>query len=78
MSQRWETGVGRMGVMGSVAYQRRPYQESNTLYGTYDLKPNPLEPAQQLYVPYSAGGLMARGDRKRKSANLSFQWAPSD
>ncbi|WP_225041829.1 TonB-dependent receptor [Xanthomonas campestris] len=78
MSQRWETGVGRMGVMGSVAYQRRPYQESNTLYGTYDLKPNPLDPAQQLYVPYSAGGLMARGDRKRKSANLSFQWAPSD
>ena len=78
MSQRRDTDVGRMGWMGSVSYQRRPYQESNTLYGTYDLKPNPVDASQQLYVPYSAGGLMARGDRKRKSANFSFQWAPSE
>ncbi|MCL1499083.1 TonB-dependent receptor [Xanthomonas nasturtii] len=78
LSQRRDTDVGRMGWMGSVSYQRRPYQESNTLYGTYDLKPNPLDATRQLYVPYSAGGLMARGDRKRKSANFSFQWAPSD
>ncbi|MBZ3177340.1 TonB-dependent receptor [Xanthomonas perforans] len=78
LSQRRDTGLGRMGWMGSVSYQRRPYQESNTLYGTYDRKANPLDPAQQIYVPYSAGGLMARGDRKRKSANFSFQWAPSE
>ncbi|MDL5365192.1 TonB-dependent receptor [Xanthomonas sp. NCPPB 2654] len=78
LSERWDTGHGRMGVMGSVAYQRRPYQESNSIYGTYDLKPNPLDPGQRIYVPYSAGGLMARGDRERKSANLSFQWAPSE
>ncbi|MGD3166513.1 TonB-dependent receptor [Xanthomonas citri pv. citri] len=78
ISQRRDTAMGRMGWMGSVSYQRRPYQESNTLYGTYDAKPNPLDPAQQIYEPYSAGGLMARGDRKRKSANFSFQWAPSE
>ena len=74
----WDSGHGRMGVLGSVSLQERPYQESNSFFGTYDRVANPADPSQQIFVPYSAGGLVARNSHTRRSANFTFQWAPGD
>ncbi|MDR7193559.1 TonB-dependent receptor [Luteimonas terrae] len=77
-STQWDTGVGRMGVLGTVSYQETPYLESNTFHGTYDRVENPLDPSRQILVPYNAGNLQAQGLRRRKAANVAFQWQPSE
>ena len=77
-AHNWDSGHGRMGVLGSVSLQQRPYQESNSFHGTYDRVANPADPAQEIFVPYNAGGLVARNTHKRRSANFTFQWAPTD
>ena len=77
-AHNWDSGHGRMGILGSVSLQQRPYQESNSFYGTYDRVANPADPAQQIFVPYNAGALVARNNHARRSANVAFQWAPSE
>lgn len=77
-AHNWDSGHGRMGILGSVSLQQKPYQESNSFYGTYDRVANPADPAQQIFVPYNAGALVARNNHKRRSANVTFQWAPSE
>ncbi|UNK42243.1 TonB-dependent receptor [Luteimonas sp. S4-F44] len=77
-SRQWETGAGRVGVLGAVSYQETPYLESNTFHGTYDRVDDPLDPSRQLLVPFNAGNLQAQGFRRRKAANVAFQWAPNE
>ena len=67
-----------MGVLGSISLQQRPYQESNSFHGTYDRVANPADPSQEIFVPYNAGGLVANNTHKRRAANFTFQWAPTD
>ena len=77
-AHNWDSGHGRMGVLGSISLQERPYQESNSFYGTYDRVANPADPSQQIFVPYNAGGVQARNAHTRRSANFTFQWAPTE
>ncbi|MCD9031138.1 TonB-dependent receptor [Luteimonas sp. Y-2-2-4F] len=77
-SRTWDAGAGRMGLLGSLSYQETPYSESNTFHGTYDRVDHPLDPGQQIHVPYNVGNLQAQGKRRRQAANLAFQWAPTD
>jgi len=77
-AHNWDSGIGRMGILGSVSLQQRPYQESNSFYGTYDRVANPANPSQQIFVPYNAGALVAGNNHKRRSANFTFQWAPTE
>ncbi|MBN6102888.1 TonB-dependent receptor [Xanthomonas sp. CFBP 8703] len=74
----WHTDAGKFGVMGSVSYQSQQYQESNTFNGTYTLKDNPANPGEQIYVPDTIGSIYTIGDRDRRSANLTLQWAPNE
>lgn len=74
----WNTDAGKFGVMASVSYQSQRYEESNTFNGTYTLEDNPLDSSQQIYVPSTIGSIYSQGDRARRSANLTLQWAPND
>ncbi|GHH51530.1 TonB-dependent receptor [[Pseudomonas] boreopolis] len=74
----WNTDAGKFGVMASVSYQSQRYQESNTFDGIYTLKDNPLGTGDQIYIPDTIGSIYTLGDRDRRSANLTFQWAPNE
>lgn len=74
----WNTDHGKFGVLGSVSYQSQRYQESNTFNGIYSLKDNPASPGEQVYIPDTIGSIYTLGDRDRRSANLTFQWAPNE
>ncbi|MBN6150875.1 TonB-dependent receptor [Xanthomonas sp. AmX2] len=74
----WDSDAGRFGVMASVSYQSQRYQESNTFDGIYTLKDNPANPGEQVYIPDTIGSIYTIGDRDRRSANLTFQWAPNE
>ena len=74
----WNSDAGKFGVMASVSYQSQQYQESNTFDGIYTLKDNPANPAEQVYIPDTIGSIYTLGDRDRRSANLTLQWAPNE
>jgi TonB-dependent receptor len=78
ISNRWNTDAGDFGVLLGGSYQKVNFLESNTFDGTYDLVPNPSNPAQQIFRPFVIGSIYTLGDRERDSANLSMQWSPSD
>lgn len=78
LNRNWNTDAGRMGLMASFSFQSQNYQDNNTFNGTYDLRGNPLDPAQQVYMPFVIGSIYTRGERERKAANLSYQWEIND
>ena len=84
ISNRCKTDAGEFGAMLSVSYQDKNYLEANTFNGTYDLvtlpaiNPTPGHTTDQVYRPFVIGSIYTVGETKRKSANLSLQWAPSD
>ena len=84
VSNRWQTDAGEFGAMASVSYQDKNYLEANTFDGTYDLvtlpaiNPTPTHLTDQVYRPFVIGSIYTVGETERKSANVSFQWAPSD
>jgi TonB-dependent receptor len=84
VSDRWQTDAGEFGAMVSVSYQDKNYLEANTFNGTYDLVTLPaINPTaghltDQVYRPFVIGSIYTVGETKRKSANVSFQWAPND
>lgn len=84
VSNRWQTDAGEFGAMLSVSYQDKNYLEANTFNGTYDLvtlpaiSPTPGHLTDQVYRPFVIGSIYTVGETKRKSANLSLQWAPND
>lgn len=85
ISNRWDTGAGEFGVLLSVSYQDKHYQESNTFDGTYDSVEDPAnptpdfnDPGDNILRPFVIGSIYTLGETARDSANLSLQWSPSD
>ncbi len=74
----WDSGYGRMGVLGSVSLQQRPFQESTAFNDIYTLVDNPADPSEQVFLSNKIGANLTRNNHKRRSANFSFQWAPTD
>ncbi|WP_267395415.1 MULTISPECIES: TonB-dependent receptor [unclassified Sphingomonas] len=73
VSDRWTTGIGEIGALVGVSYNRRQYRDDTA----FDFVSNPIA-AGQPAIPDTVGGTYALGERSRLAVNGSLQWKPSD
>lgn len=71
LSNRWKTGIGEIGVLGGLSYQRGRYHDETAFVG----EPRTLDDGV-IGAP-SMGRVMTGGDRERLAGNLSVQWRPT-
>lgn len=80
-SNRFQTGVGEMGVLLDASYSRNPYRQDALIIGAYGPIPAgttiPGAPANAK-VPYGEQIYDDGGDRKRLGIDAAFQWRPDD
>ncbi|MGC1301037.1 MAG: TonB-dependent receptor [Caulobacteraceae bacterium] len=76
VSDRWNTGIGDVGALLSLSYQKRRYLDE-TAFNFVSI-PGPNNPAtgQPLQIPQTTGDIAALGDRTRYGATFSAQWRP--
>lgn len=76
VSDRWETGIGEMGLLGSFSYQEREYRQD--IDGTGAPTPrNNLVAGQSVFAPNGSNQVLVTGNRQRIGANAAFQWRPT-
>jgi TonB-dependent receptor len=91
-SDRWDTGIGEIGVLLNASYQTSAFRQDLDQVEPYLWHgPNPdpdgapvssnLVPGyetQNILVPKGGGFNVAAGDRARRSYSAAFQWRPND
>ncbi|WP_206245380.1 TonB-dependent receptor [Novosphingobium terrae] len=88
ISDRWDTGIGEIGILASVSYQRTAFrQDTISTEPFYTLDPTSATDAatlaalgrtgQTTTLPHGAGIGEVYGDRKRFGTDISIQWRPS-
>jgi len=80
VSDRWDTGIGEMGLLVNVSYVGINFldstREQSLVIGTTDAGNAPgVTPG--LRFPDAQGIFQGYGDRWRPSANAAFQWKPT-
>ncbi|WP_310596216.1 MULTISPECIES: TonB-dependent receptor [unclassified Sphingomonas] len=73
VSDRWQTGIGEIGILIAGSYNKRRYQDQTA----FNFGFNPLSAANPTLIPDTVGGLVTDGDRTRQSVNVALQWRPS-
>ena len=81
VTDRWQTGIGEVGLLGSISYQDRAYRQDINSTGA----PTPhipgtasqIFPDQTVYAPNGNYQPLIVGDRKRIGANVALQWRPA-
>ncbi|MGH8854620.1 MAG: TonB-dependent receptor, partial [Telluria sp.] len=71
LSNRWKTGLGEIGLLGGISYQRGRYHDETAWVGA------PMTIDRGIIGADAMGRVMGGGDRKRLAGNLSAQWRPS-
>uniref|UniRef100_UPI0035CAE699 TonB-dependent receptor n=1 Tax=uncultured Sphingomonas sp. TaxID=158754 RepID=UPI0035CAE699 len=79
VSDRWTTGIGEIGAMVGVSYNKRQYRDDVA----FDFVSNPITAATPTTpaspaIPDTVGGQYINGERTRLAVNGSLQWKPSD
>ena len=69
-SDRWESGIGELGALINVGYQKRSYREEYTDSGTTTVG--------GLSLPSSWTQTINVGERERLGASIILQWRPTD
>lgn len=69
-SNRWETGIGELGALVNVGYQKRSYREEYHDSGTTTVAGQSL--------PSSWTQTINVGERERVGASIILQWRPTD
>ncbi|WP_202900617.1 TonB-dependent receptor [Sphingomonas phyllosphaerae] len=83
VSDRWDTGIGEMGLLVNVTYAQSRYHNGVRYNSTNiaDSSPSsiitPKPAVTPIRYPYSVGLYNESGKRYRPSGNFSFQWAPA-
>ncbi len=76
ITERWETGVGDVGVLLNVSYTELDYLDSEP--SNTDFIADPVINGQQVRLPDIQRLFYRSGNRARPSANLALQWRPDD
>ncbi|RZI59863.1 MAG: TonB-dependent receptor, partial [Zymomonas sp.] len=80
VSDRWDTGIGEMGLLLNVSYVGINFldstREQSLVIGTTDAGNAPTA-APGLRFPDAQGNFLGYGERYRPSANAAFQWKPT-
>jgi iron complex outermembrane receptor protein len=80
VSDRWETGIGEMGLLVNASYVGLNYldatREQSLVIGTTNATNAPGAGGGIRY-PDAQGRFTSNGDRFRPSANFAFQWKPT-
>ena len=80
VSDRWDTGIGEMGLLLNVSYVGINFldstREQSLVIATTDANNAPGAPAG-LRFPDAQGNFLGYGERYRPSANAAFQWKPT-
>jgi TonB-dependent receptor len=69
ISDRWDTGIGDIGLLFGASYNRRKYEDQTAF--DFDSSGTPVA------TPDTVGGIYTDGDRRRMAFNASAQWKPS-
>ena len=79
-SNRFQTGIGELGVMANVAYSRVVTASQGMQYGRAAIIDNGFGPdgPETAYVPYSINFLDNEYDRRRYGIALAGQWQSND
>lgn len=83
VSDRWNTGIGEMGLLVNLTYAQSQFHNAIRYNSTNitDTSPasiiTPKPATTPLRHPYSVGLYNPSGKRYRPSGNFSFQWAPA-
>jgi iron complex outermembrane receptor protein len=78
VSDRWETGIGEIGVLVDLSYFQGAFRSDDiTIEPYFDRTNVPGYVGKTLSVPDGAGIGITFGQRKRKGAYAAVQWAPS-
>jgi TonB-dependent receptor len=102
VSDRWNTGIGEMGLLVDLSYRQNRYKQeildnyidtqcvgpADTHIPPYEFScvfpaspggavPGTTNPNGDAFVPLTEGAQSINGNRRRSSANVSYQWAPS-
>jgi TonB-dependent receptor len=72
-SNRWKTGIGEIGLLGGLSWQRGRYHDETAWAG----QPTTYTSPAGVQGADGNGRVMVTGDRKRLAANLSAQWRPN-
>lgn len=87
LSNRWDTGIGEIGVLVSGAYQRTNFRTDFNAVEPFNLRSDLVDLngngtlgdlADAIYAPGGGGVRAEKGTRDRYGANLAVQWRPSD
>lgn len=78
-SNRWDTGIGEMGLLLSTTYSELSTQSDTYHIDKYYARTNlPGYEGQTVYAPGGIGWRKLDVDRERTGGSLGFQWRPSD
>lgn len=82
ISDRWNTGIGEVGLLVNASYAQSQYHNAIRYNNTSITDSSPasiITPAQTgtIRYPYSVGLYNPAGKRWRPSANFALQWAPN-
>jgi iron complex outermembrane recepter protein len=87
ISNRWDTGIGEIGVLLSGAYQHTEFRTDFNAVEPFNLRRDLVdlngngtlgEEADAIFAPGGGGIRSENGQRDRYGANLAVQWRPTD
>jgi len=84
LSDRWDTGIGEIGVLLNVAYSQQTFLTSSRTDGGNIGQAGPDQlittpgVGRDVFFPEAVGVFYARGKRWRPSVDGSIQWRPTD
>jgi iron complex outermembrane receptor protein len=77
VTNRWQTGVGEVGALVNLSYNRLDYLDSARWNTGFIATGRAADSAEQFRFPDVVGMFYGEGTRERPSANASAQWRPT-